>query len=111
VGDLEHPLGTGQVGQPMLAQVDETDLAREVTGDKVGGALTAEHLTARSYGHEPGGTVERRPEVVVRSVLRRARAHPHFRTRNGGSADHDARPRAYWAAAAITAPGTLALRD
>ena len=46
MGNLEHPLGPGQVGQAMVAQVQEYDAGREVVSGEIGGGLRAEHLAA-----------------------------------------------------------------
>ncbi len=79
--DLEHPLGPRQVGQEMLAQVDERDVGGEMVLEKVCCGLRAQHLAPEAEGEKAGGPVECGAEVVVPPNLGRSdvdgHAHPH----------------------------------
>lgn len=79
MGDLEHPLGPGQVGQPLLTEVEERHVGREVVGRQVGRRLGADDLAAPGAAHQPGGPVECGTEVVPCPALGRSDVdgHPH----------------------------------
>ena len=58
--DLEHPLGSGEVAQAMLAEVAQ--LGR---GQQIGGRLRDQHLTAVADCHQACGAVDVGAEVVA----------------------------------------------
>jgi hypothetical protein len=89
VGHLEHPLDAGQVGEPVLAQVEESHLSRKISTDELGGRMGAEHLAPGGSTQEGGDPVQCRPEVVPFAALRHPRVdrHPDPQRPGGGPGD------------------------
>lgn len=98
MGNLEYPLGPGEVGQAMVAQIQEVDAGREVVSGETGGGLRAEHLAAPAQGQEAGGSIEGRPEVIVSARL------------GGAGMDGHANPQGYRRSPLLLDKGALAVQ-
>ena len=78
VDELEEALRPTEVLQAMLAQVDQVGARRAAPRVLArSGRLGQEDLAAVPGGHDPGRPVDRRPEVVVATMLGLAGVHPH----------------------------------
>ncbi len=82
---LVEMLGDGEILEPMHPQVEQGGVAGETVGGGVPGRLGDEDLAAVSGGHDPGGPVHHRPEVVAVPDLgvTGVDPHPHLQ-RSGG---------------------------
>ena len=76
-GELEHPLGPGQVLQAVLPQVAQPRAGREGVPHQIVGGLGQHRLPPVGRGQQARAAVERRPEVVPPLALHLARVHPH----------------------------------
>ena len=74
---LEHALRAAEVLEPELAEVAQAGAGREAIGAQRGGGRRQQDLAAMADGHEPGGAVDRRAEVVVAAPLGVARMERH----------------------------------
>ncbi len=63
--ELEDALGAPEVLEPVLAEVAQARAVREVVRGEGRGGRRQEHLPAVPGGHDPGGAVDGRTEVVV----------------------------------------------
>ena len=86
IGDdeLEHPLGLGQVPEPVLTEITERVGVADLGGiEQLGRCPRDEDLTAVTDRHEPCSSVHLGPEVVTVPVLGLAGvdAHAHRRER------------------------------
>ena len=63
--ELEDALGAPEVLEPVLAEVAQARTVREVVRGEGRGGGRQEHLPAVPGGHDPGGAVDGRTEVVV----------------------------------------------
>ena len=75
--DLEDALGSGEVTEGVLAEVEERGAAWEAVARQLLSGVREQDLSAVRGGHEASGAVHRRPVVVAISVLRRAGVHAH----------------------------------
>ena len=74
---LEHALRAAEVLEPELAEVAQARAGREAIGAERGGGRRQQDLAAVTDGHEPGGAVDRRAEVVGAASLGVARVERH----------------------------------
>ena len=77
--DLEDALGAREIGQPLLAEVDEGHLVGQRVAHDLLGGVRHHHLFAVGGGHDPGGPVGRGAVVVAVAGDRvtGVEAHPH----------------------------------
>ena len=66
---LEHALRAAEVLEPELAEVAQAGAGREAIGAERGGGRRQQDLAAVTDGHETGGAVDRRAEVVGAAPL------------------------------------------
>ena len=65
VAQLEHPLGSGQVLQPMHPQVAQARAVGQGVGHELAGRLRHHRLAAMGQVAEPGGADDGRADVVA----------------------------------------------
>jgi hypothetical protein len=77
MGDLEHVLGTGEVGQAVLAEIEEAHVGRQVVADDLVGRARDDDLATVGHRHQAGDPVEGRSEVVAHPVFRPSDVDAH----------------------------------
>ena len=92
--DLEDALRAREIGQPVLAEVEERDLVGQGVAHDLLGGVRHHHLFAVGGGHDPGGPVGRGAVVVAVAGDRvtGVEAHPHPQPARHGPRLGDERP-------------------
>ena len=77
--ELEEVLGAIEVLEPVLAEIPERDVRRQLVGDQLARGARDQHLPAVSGGADPRRAVHVQTDVIVLPDLRLAGvdAHPH----------------------------------
>ena len=75
--ELEHPLGTRQVTQAMLAEVKQRGAVRDRVAEQLSRRERDEHLAAVRSGRETRRAIDRGTEVVAIAVRCRAGVYTH----------------------------------
>ena len=75
--DLEDTLGTIEVAESVIAEVDEIDVGGEVVAHELFGCARHDDLATVRRAHQPSRAVERRPVVVAVAQLGFAGVHTH----------------------------------
>ena len=73
---LKDPLGTRQVTQRVLAEVDQFDGARQRVAHQVSRRLRTQDLPAVRHRFETRGPIHRRAEIIAVTQLRHTRMNP-----------------------------------
>ena len=77
LGHLEDALRAGEVGQPVLAEVEELDSGRQLIAEELGRDERGDDLLAVGGVEQAGGAVQRRPEEVAAAALGSAAVERH----------------------------------
>ncbi len=77
MGDLVDALRAGELGQPVLAEVDEPQAGGELVLTELSGGVRTQDLATGGGGQQAGGAVEHRAEPVPGATLRRSGVHCH----------------------------------